>query len=233
MNAKSKPPSEFDLLTQAVDLSGADVLDLGCGDGWFARRIADRSGAASVTAMDADADQIRRNKESDTQGVRFIDGVAEALALPDATIDVIVMMKSLHHVPIDRMDAAFGEFARVLRPGGHIYISEPEYAGSFNDILKLFHDEGPERAAALAAIDRAQAYGAFSLAKKMKIPRIVKHASLAEFRERWMNLPWLKGRITPAIEQQVAKTWQTHAPLDQPVTFESNMLNFVLKKVSR
>ncbi len=232
MNTKPKPPSEFDLFALAIDLSGADVLDLGCGDGWFARRIESRTNAASVTAMDTDGDQIRRNTGSETKGVRFIEGVAEALPLPEASLDVIVMMKSLHHVPISQMDAAFGEFARVLRPGGHIYISEPEYAGSFNDILKLFHDEGPERAAALEAIARAQGSGVFLLVEQRRVPRIVKHASLAEFRERWMNLQWLKGRITPAIEEQIAKTWQTHAPVDQPVTFESNMLNFVLKKVS-
>jgi SAM-dependent methyltransferase len=67
------------------------------------------------------------------------------------------MLKSLHHVPIPLMDRALAEVARVLRPGGHLYVSEPVYEGPFNDIVRLFNDEAVVRAAAQRAVDAALA----------------------------------------------------------------------------
>ena len=45
-----------------------------------------------------------------------------------------------------------GEIARVLKPGGVAYLSEPVYAVRFNDILKLFHDERVVREADFDAV---------------------------------------------------------------------------------
>ncbi len=53
------------------------------------------------------------------------------------------------------MDAALAEIARVLVPGGWLYVSEPVFAGPFNELMRLFHDEQAVRAAALAALARA------------------------------------------------------------------------------
>lgn len=53
------------------------------------------------------------------------------------------------------MAQALAEAARVLRPGGHLYVSEPVYAGPLNDVIGLFHDEREVRAAAQAALDEA------------------------------------------------------------------------------
>ena len=50
---------------------------------------------------------------------------------------------------------ALGEVARVLRPGGHLYVSEPVYGGALNDVVRLYNDEGVVRAAAQAALDAA------------------------------------------------------------------------------
>lgn len=53
------------------------------------------------------------------------------------------------------MAQALAEAARVLRPGGHLYVSEPVFAGPYNEVIRLFNDEGVVRAAAQAAIDEA------------------------------------------------------------------------------
>ena len=226
MSASAEQPDELIPLKQAVDLAGADVLDLGCGAGWLSRRIAD-AGAASVTGIDTDADRIARNIAKDGQTVRFLTGAAETLPLKDASLDVIVMMKSLHHVPIPQMDAAFDEFARVLRPNGQIYICEPAYEGDFNEVLRIFHDEGPQRAAALQAIADATAFG---IIRETDYIRPVNFASLNDFRTKMMHLPWLKHRITPAIESQVATAWKIHADPDGSAAFKSRMIVFVLRR---
>jgi 2-methylisocitrate lyase-like PEP mutase family enzyme len=68
------------------------------------------------------------------------------------------MFKSLHHVPVPLMDQALAEIRRVLKPGGLAYISEPVFAGEFNEVLRLFHDESIVRREAFSAIERAVAY---------------------------------------------------------------------------
>lgn len=216
-------------LLAALQLKGADVLDLGCGIGSLARRIAKETGAMSVTAIDTDDAQIERATQKGGS-VKYLTGTAEALPLADASLDVIVMMKSLHHVPIPEMDAAFGEMTRVLRPRGCVYICEPAYEGPFNDILRLFHDEGIVRAAALDAIGRA-ATRQFEVIQQTDYLRIMKYQNLDDFRGKMMNLPWLENRITPEIEKQVATAWQNHAASDGSAALSSRMLVFVLRKL--
>ncbi len=142
MDDLTEQPDELVPLKRAVGLAGADVLDLGCGAGGLARRILAAEGVNSILALDTDGARIARNMKQDNTGVRYLVGSAQALPLADASIDVAVMMKSLHHVPIARMDDAFDELSRVLRPRGRLYICEPAYDGPFNDILRIFHDEG-------------------------------------------------------------------------------------------
>jgi ubiquinone/menaquinone biosynthesis C-methylase UbiE len=147
---------ELELLRGLVPLSGARVVDLGCGSGSFARSLLAKGGAATVDAFEVDRIQHARNAAAaPTPGLTFTPGGAEKIALPDASRDLVVMMKSLHHVPMDLLDQALREIRRILKPGGYLYVSEPVYAGQFNDIVKLFHDEGEVRAAAQAALKRA------------------------------------------------------------------------------
>ena len=119
---------------------------------------------------------------------------------------------------------------RVLRPRGHVYICEPAYEGSFNDILRLFHDEGIVRAAALEAIGRAKA-GQFEIAQSSDYLLITNFQNLDDFRGKMMNVPWLENQITPEIEKQVAAAWQDHAAPDGRATLSSRMLVFVLRKL--
>ena len=53
------------------------------------------------------------------------------------------------------MAHSLGEVARVLRRGGHLYVSEPVFDGALNEVVRVFNDEGVVRAAAQAALDAA------------------------------------------------------------------------------
>jgi hypothetical protein len=79
-------------------------------------------------------------------------GSADALPLGDGSVDVCVLMRSLHHVPRERMGAALAECARVLRPRGVAYVAEPLYRGEFNALIALVDDEREVRALAQAAL---------------------------------------------------------------------------------
>lgn len=229
MSAQTEYKDELQPIKQALNLEGADILDLGCGIGSMARRIAKETGAANVTAIDAEAGQIARAIEKGG-GVKYLTGVAEALPLADASLDAVIMMKSLHHVPIEHMDAAFSELSRCLRSGGEVYICEPAYEGPFNDILRIFHDEGVVRAAALKALERAVGLY-FEISQEFDYQLVMRYSDLDVFRKQMMYLPWLENRITPEIEQRVATEWQAHADGDGSAVLPSRMLVFVLRKL--
>jgi ubiquinone/menaquinone biosynthesis C-methylase UbiE len=157
MDTRTVVRDELELLSSLVALDGAVVLELGCGAGAFARKLVERTPVASVTALEVDAVQHGKNLLSaQLPRLRFDVGGAEDIPCGDATIDLIVMMKSLHHVPVGEMDRALREIARVLKPGGWLYVSEPVFAGPLNEIIRLFHDEGAVRAAAYEALKRAR-----------------------------------------------------------------------------
>ena len=149
---------EVAFLQSLVPLEGAHLAELGCGKADFARALIARAGVAKVDAFEVDRIQHGKNLASAADHrLAFRMGGAEAIDLPDASIDGVVMMKSLHHVPMELLDRALGEIRRVLKPSGWLYVSEPVHAGEFNEIVKLFHDEGEVRAAAYAALQRAGA----------------------------------------------------------------------------
>lgn len=147
---------EIDLLRSLAPLEGAHLLELGCGKADFALRLLERAPVASIAALEVDRVQHEKNVASaPREGLEFHYGGAQAVPFPDASFDGVLMLKSLHHVPGEFLDRALAEVRRVLKPGGWLYCSEPVYAGEFNDILKLFHDEGAVRQAARDALDRA------------------------------------------------------------------------------
>ena len=153
---------EIEVLQRLVPLAGARVVELGCGKAELARHLLERGLVASVRGFEVDAVQHAKNlAAAPVPGLAFAAGGAEAIPLPDACCEVVLMLKSLHHVPLPLLDRAFAEIRRVLLPGGRLYVSEPVYAGPFNDIVRLFHDEGVVRAAAYAALQRAIATADF------------------------------------------------------------------------
>jgi ubiquinone/menaquinone biosynthesis C-methylase UbiE len=155
---------EYVIVKGLLSLSGAHVLELGCGKAEKTRAIAQGGQVASITALEVDEIQQGKNLQiGDRLDVVFRLGAAEAIPAVDASFDIVLMFKSLHHVPIDKMDQALSEIRRVLKPGGLAYLSEPVYSGEFNDILRLFHDEKTVREAAFAAIQRAVHGGTLEL----------------------------------------------------------------------
>ena len=147
--------------------------------------------------MEVDAVQHEKNLAADRPGnVEFAAGGADAIPLPDASVDVVLMLKSLHHVPVARMDAALAEIARVLAPGGFAYFSEPIYAGEFNAIVALFHDERVVREAAFAALVRAVGSGRFELAAERFWRAKRRFAGFAEFDERLIRATHTEHRLS-------------------------------------
>jgi ubiquinone/menaquinone biosynthesis C-methylase UbiE len=90
------------------------VLEVGCGWGELARRIADEVGA-EVTATDLSPHMVELARAA---GIAATVEDVQQLSYADQTFDVVVAAWMLYHVP-DR-DRAISEIVRVLRPGGRL-----------------------------------------------------------------------------------------------------------------
>lgn len=90
-----------------------DVLEVGCGGGQLASRLAQENASARVVATDLSARMVEL---ASARGV--VAQVADVQQLPfaDASFDVVAALWMLYHVP--DLDRALTEVRRVLRPGG-------------------------------------------------------------------------------------------------------------------
>jgi arsenite methyltransferase len=110
-----------------VICQGDAVLDVGSGSGTDTLIAAMLTGPSGVVygldMTQAMREKLQRIVAAKKIGhVRVIEGNAEHIPLPDASIDVVTSNGVLNLVP-DK-PAAFGEIARVLKPGGRLQISD-------------------------------------------------------------------------------------------------------------
>jgi SAM-dependent methyltransferase len=145
-------------LLEAVALRGRQVVDVGSGDGQFARFMA-RHGAHVVGIECGPLQLERAHAAKPVADERYVEGVGQALPLPDASADLVTFINSLHHVPVAEQGKALKEAARVLKDGGDLYIAEPLAEGPAFDLMKPINDETEVRATAYVEIKRAGGYG--------------------------------------------------------------------------
>jgi len=93
------------------------VLELGCGLGHDAARLADAG--LIVVAADFSREAIRRARNAYGASVEFvIADVSEPLPFEDGSFDAVMANVSLHMFGAATTHAVFGEVRRVLRPRG-------------------------------------------------------------------------------------------------------------------
>lgn len=151
--------SDIDILLGGLDLKGKRVIDVGCGNGELVHRLV--AAGATAIGIDPNPKRIAKARAGAPARATLREGRGESLPVDDGSVDVVVFFNSLHHVPVSAMDAALGEAARALKPGGVLYVSEPVAEGSYFEAMKPVTDETEVRAAALAALKRAVKAGAF------------------------------------------------------------------------
>ena len=201
---------ELDLLAELVPVEGRDLIELGCGAAKLARTLLERCPESRVTGLEVDQRQHAKNLASPQSGLTFIAAGAQAIPLPDASFDAALMLKSLHHVPLPLMAQALGEIARVLRPHGMLYVSEPVYAGALNDVVRIYNDEGAVRAAAQAALDAALRTRAWEQVAERFFEMPANFADFSDFEQRMMHPTFVDHRIDDAKRAQVAAAFAPH-----------------------
>jgi ubiquinone/menaquinone biosynthesis C-methylase UbiE len=220
-----------DVIRALLPLKGKRVLDVGCGDGALTRFLA-REGA-TVTGIDISTETLARARAAEkVSGADYAEGRGETLPYPDASIDGVVYMNSLHHVPINVQAQAVAEAARVLKPGGLLLAIEPLAEGANFALVRIVEDESEVRKAAYQAL-------------RMAPPSLLRHGSeefydapiryddFAAFEARTRAVDPARG---PRLEQHREKLVQDFARLgrrqDDGVWFEQPTRANVLAKLA-
>ena len=217
MNTATDTPliaDELDLLADQLPLAGARIVELGCGAAALARALVQRFAGATVTALEVDERQHAKNLAAPAERLTFLAGGAQAIPLPDGAFDLALMLKSLHHVPRPLMAQALAEAARVLRPGGHLYVSEPVYAGPLNDVVKLFNEERVVREAAQAALDTALQGPTWEQVADLRWQTAVHFPDFDTFERKMMRPTFADHRIDEAKLEQVRAAFMPHCGPD-------------------
>ncbi|MCL4745277.1 MAG: methyltransferase domain-containing protein [Burkholderiaceae bacterium] len=104
--------AEYGLIRSLLDPRPGDrVLDVGCGTGWFTRRVADDG--AQVVGLDRDAEALAFARRHGAGGTSYVHGDATALPFADASFDAVLSVTALCFV--EQWPCALAEIVRVGR----------------------------------------------------------------------------------------------------------------------
>lgn len=179
---------------------GDSVLDVGSGTGALALALAEAIPSVRVTGVDPSSAYVRY-AQARTPGdrVRFSVGDAQALEIPDASVDKTLSLLVMNFIP-DSVKA-LREMIRVTRPGGVVAAAVWDY-GEGMEMLRVFWDEAVALDSTIAARDErnmplcrqgelAALWRANGLQRVEELPIIIE-LSFASFDDYWR--PFLGGQ---------------------------------------
>jgi ubiquinone/menaquinone biosynthesis C-methylase UbiE len=111
------------VLARMGEVTDRAVLEIGCGDGHLAVKLAQMG--ANVSAIDASTAMVSAAREragAHGADINIMLGEAQELPFPDEAFDLVVAVTILCFV--EHASPVFKEIARVLKPGGHLVIGE-------------------------------------------------------------------------------------------------------------
>ena len=116
-------PLRLDWIRQHVQLSGATVVDIGCGGGILAESMA--NAGATVTGIDMAEGPLavaRLHQHESGAEVDYRQATAEELAAEAAeSFDIVTCLEMLEHVPDPSL--VIKSCAEMVKPGGHVFFS--------------------------------------------------------------------------------------------------------------
>lgn len=97
--------------------SARTALDVGCGEGMFARELASRH--LAVTAIDEDGPSLERARAQGANGIEYVEGDLLTYNLPLGAYDVVSAMSVLHHMDISE---GLERLKALVAPGGIVLV---------------------------------------------------------------------------------------------------------------
>lgn len=124
-------------------VAGLRVLEVGAGRGGGASYVARCLGPAEVVGLDRSPQAVAlANRHLARPGLRYVVGDAEAIPLPDASFDVVLNVESCHCY--GSVPAFLAEVRRVLRPGGHLLLTDLRLAARLPQLDRELAESGME-----------------------------------------------------------------------------------------
>ena len=114
------------VLEMCEPLVQANVLDLGCGEGYCSRELK-RRGASQVYGIDLSHGMIQAAQQQDkidNFGIQYESCCATDLShIEDVSFDRVLCVFLFNYLTVEQMNQCMAEVARVLRPGGKFIFS--------------------------------------------------------------------------------------------------------------
>ena len=124
---------------------GSEVLDVGCGTGVVASKLADEG--FRVTGVDPSGGMLDHLRKSDPR-VTAVQGSATALPFEDGRFDLTMCVAVMHHIAQpEAVHEALIEMARVTKPGGLVLVWDHNPRNPYwkNLMARVPQDDGSER----------------------------------------------------------------------------------------
>jgi ubiquinone/menaquinone biosynthesis C-methylase UbiE len=102
------------------------VLDVGCGTGKTLQLLHEKSrGEVRLHGLEPSSDMLREARVNlHGLGVELSEGFAQKLPYPTNHFDWVISTQVLHHLPLAEKKKMLAEMHRVLKPGGHLVLSD-------------------------------------------------------------------------------------------------------------
>jgi SAM-dependent methyltransferase len=128
------------LLSWSEPIEAQRILDLGCGEGYFARQLKSR-GAAHVEGIDISGEMIAgaiEAEKTEPLGIRYqVSDASELSEFGDQEFDLVVAVFLFNYVDHEQMTTIMKGIFRVLRKGGRFIFSVP------HPFFAFLHEEEP------------------------------------------------------------------------------------------
>jgi ubiquinone/menaquinone biosynthesis C-methylase UbiE len=223
--------TDADIYNEIFDFTDKSILELGCGSAAHARKIAELHRKCHINALEVDKIQHEKNLSNDAPpNITFVEASAQDIPFDANTVDIVFMFKSLHHVPIDFMDTAMQEIKRVLKPGGMAYISEPIFAGEYNEIMRIFHDEEVVRKHAFAAVKKAVESNLMNLKEEIFFKTESKKESFEIFKNEILNRTFVEHKLDDETWANVEEMFEKNMTEDGAVFLQPHRVDLLESK---
>jgi SAM-dependent methyltransferase len=118
----------------ATPVDRVRILDYGCGDGkYFPFFLSRGFTPENIYGLEISRLRLERCHELGWKNARLLES-GKPLPVDDASIDIVNCMEVIEHIPREEGKRVVAELRRILRPGGLLMISTPNYP------MKRFYD---------------------------------------------------------------------------------------------
>lgn len=142
------------------------ILDLGCGTGWFTRRLQQHYPESQMTGADLSPGMIAHAESKSHSGINWLVADAGHLPLPDSRFDLI--FSNLMIQWCDDPTEVLNECRRLLKPNGRLMISTL-VDGTLRELRQAWAKADPGR----IHVNHFEPFGSLSALVKAELPDVV------------------------------------------------------------